>query len=307
MISLTASHIFLFNCKEEISNQFEIINSTFLSNANSDSCDCLIKLFFVILKKLCDSPQEIKKENHLYLNYFSNLINSFSFILEWLDYIETKPKESYLKVFFNNVYLFSILFFKNISHVFPEIFENFEKSLARFIISWMHLQKKYFKTKSLDLMTLYLEIFKNFSLWLSSIDPKKQFFFDEKVAKQEVFMISYSIDFLIDEYESVNAPNPLLLKLIMENLLNLVKCFPFISNELFKGGKNYYENYDSLLNKLVKHAIDSQDLECKEYLMKCLKELWMRTPLNFKMLLQSADYNKQYSRIEMLQKIGNLL
>lgn len=307
MISLSSSHIFLFDCKEEISNQFEIINTSFLNNANPDSCDCLMKLFFAFLKKLCDSPQEIKKENKQYLKYFSNLIDSFSLILEWLNNLETKPKESYLKVFFNNVYLFSILFFKNISQVFPEIFENFERSLSRFIISWMNLQKKYFKTKSLDLMTLYIEIFRSFSLWLSSSNSKKQFFYEEKNKKQDIFIIPYSIDVFFDEYESVNAPNPLLLKLIMENLLSLFKCFPFVSGELFKGEKNYYENYDSLLNKLVKHAIDSQDLECKEYLMKCLKELWIRTPLNFKILLQSADYNKQYSRIEMLQKIGNLL
>lgn len=261
----------------------------------------------MFLRKLCKNPTEIKKENSNLLKSFSFLIDSYSYLIEWLS-TENKPKEAFLKVFFTNAYLFSILFFKQISNVFNEVFNfNNEKSIARLLYSWITLQRTLYKTKSLDLTTLYNEIFSNFPSWLAcSSDHIKSLYFVEKKTNKPIYILQICIDFMMQEYESTLQPNPILVRRILDSLLNLVKCFPSHINDLYKGEEYYYMNYDGLLNKLLKLAIDCQDVESKENLIKCLKILCRKTPMNFRILIQAASYNKQHSRLELLQKIEEI-
>ena len=300
---MISCHIFLFDLEDDINNLFEIINGIIIKFGNPDLCDSLIKLSYLFLRKL-KNLENMAKIN--YNKYFSFICNSFSFLLEWSLKTELKLKENYLKNFFQNSYLFSQSIVKNNENL-KRLFENQTLALPRIIYSWMNLQRKNFKSKIGEIMLFFCEALKNINNLLNSNKSKFDFFYEGVLSSnKKIYLLPYSIDFMIDQYDVLSLPNPTIVKKLFECLLDLFQCMPDYKDQLYKGDEINYDDYDKLINKIIKLAIDAQDNECKEYLMKSLKILWNKTPLNFKIQIQAADYNKQHSRLELLSKVANI-
>lgn len=293
----------LFDFEDEISQLFKILDRTILKYANPDLCDSLIKLNYMFLRKatLFFKENSSKEKSNKYLSLIGN---SFSLLLEWPILSDLKMKENYLNYFFYNSSLFSNLFFKENCDNTKLIFESQPLALPRMIFSWINLQQTYFKAKQVEFLNLFSGIFKTLAKYLTSNNLKNSFFYQGNTDRK-TYILPLAIDFIINQYEVLVLPNPIAIKHIFVNLTNLLICFPENPNQLYMGEAIYYADYDSLLNKLIKMTIDSQDIDCKESLTKCLKILWTKTPMNFRIQIQAADYNKQHSRIELLSKIGS--
>ena len=319
MIILISTNIFLFDVEDHLPHLFELVNGFFLKFANPDLCDSLLKLCCLYAKKILKHMKEITlkkvlkpmnentqaKSNHI--NYLSSLCKTYSLLLEWPLNTELKLKETYLNNFYQNSYLLSSTLLKENQTTLKAIFQNQPLVLPRIMFSWINLQRKHYKPKTSELMSLYCEFFLNINDFLSSNAIKMEFFYmGETTKNKKVFILPYCIDFIIDQYDILVFPNPLMVRKIFEGLMELLKCITANAEELFKGDDANYPDYDELLNKLIKLAIDSQDSECKEYLIKCLRILSKKTPLNMKIQMQAADYNKQHSRVDLISKIINI-
>jgi len=304
---LISTNIFLFNLEDPIPNLFDLFNGFFLKFANPDLCDSLLKLCCLYARKVLKLIKENKIPKDNGNKYLSSICNTFSLLLEWPLRSELKLKETYLNNFFQNSYLLFSNLIKENETTLKAIFKDQPLVLPRIMFSWINLQRNHYKAKTNELMSLYCDFFLNVKDFLSSNAIKMEFYYrGEKTQNKKIYILPYCIDFFIDQFNVLVLPNPLMVKKIFESLMELLNCIDAHKEELFKGDDANYPDYDELLNKLIKLAIDSQDSECKEYLMKCLRILSKKTPLNLKILMQAADYNKQHSRVDLISKIINI-
>lgn len=295
----------LFNFENDISLLVDHLNQMISIMGNPDFCDLLLKISIILLKKLTKLSKTDNQKKELSLLHLGSI---FSNLIDWLVFSENKLKENFLKVFFQNSYEFSLNFFKENPEITKVIIESDPNILTKILLSWLTLQKNHFKPKGNEIIGLYSEIFKNFSNFLNTPEKKNQFFYQNKSnPTKKIFFLPVLIDFFLEQFDSITLPNPIMIKKISNVLIELLTCLPTFKNELYKGDDINYPDYDLLVNKLMKSAIDSSDSECKEFFNRMLKLLWDKTPMNFQIYLQAADYHKQHARLELLTKIGMLI
>ena len=305
MIISISSNVLFFNLENDISVLVSHLNQMISIMGNPDFCDLLLKISIILLKKLLKLSKNNQKKNELSLLHLGSI---FSYLIDWLAFTENKLKENFLKVFFQNSCEFSLNFFKENPEITKIIIESDPDILTKILLSWLTLQKTHFKSKGNEIMGIYSEIFKNFSKFLNTPEKKTRFFYQNKSnPTKKIFFLPVLIDFFLEQFDSITLPNPIMIKNISNVLLELLTCLPNLKNELYKGDDINYPDYDLLVNKLIKSTIDSSDSECKEFLNRILKLLWEKTPMNFQIYLQAADYHKQHSRLELLTKIGMLI
>lgn len=63
------------------------------------------------------------------------------------------------------------------------------------------------------------------------------------------------------------------------------------------------DNYTGFIQKLIKYALDEKDIEIKPYYLATLKKLLDKTSFNFRIEFESANSNKQFSRVELLRTL----
>lgn len=83
----------------------------------------------------------------------------------------------------------------------------------------------------------------------------------------------------------------------------LLDYIPVVKDQIYKGDIYIIENYNSLMQKLLKYALDEKDVDLKPYFYATLRRLVDKTTFNFRMEYEVATNNKQFARIDLLRAI----